>query len=111
MAMSGLSVSRETITYFVRNFDDRKKSSLWRLFYLRSLLMPGDKKCDIITERNQKHEVTGWAISIREIDDEKGKIEIVREMLRTHQPLEFISEMTKFLSEKIAEIGKLHGLL
>ncbi len=42
---------------------------------------------------------------------EKGKIEIVREMLRTHQPLEFISEMTKFSSEKIAEIGKLHGLL
>ena len=42
---------------------------------------------------------------------EKGKIEIVREMLRTHQPLEFISEMTKFSSEKIAEIGKMHGLL
>ena len=41
----------------------------------------------------------------------KGKIEIVLEMLRTHQPLEFISEMTKFSSEKIAEIGKVYGLL
>ena len=42
---------------------------------------------------------------------EEGKIEIVQEMLRAHQPLDFIAKMTKFSSEKISEIGKLHGLL
>lgn len=42
---------------------------------------------------------------------EEGKIEIVQEMLRANQPLDFIAKMTKFSSEKISEIGKLHGLL
>ncbi len=42
---------------------------------------------------------------------EEGKIEIVQEMLRAKQPLDFIAKMTKFSSEKISEIGKLHGLL
>ena len=42
---------------------------------------------------------------------EEGKIEIVQEMLRAHQPVEFIAKMTKFSLEKISEIGKLHGLL
>ena len=42
---------------------------------------------------------------------EEGKIEIVQEMLRANQPLDFIAKMTKFSSEKILEIGKLYGLL
>ena len=40
-----------------------------------------------------------------------GKIEMVKEMLRKHQPLEFIAEISKFSTEKIAEIGKVYGLL
>lgn len=47
----------------------------------------------------------------REAGREEGKIEIVQEMLRAHQPLEFIAKMTKFSLEKISEIGKMHGLL
>ena len=39
------------------------------------------------------------------------KIEIVEEMLREHQPPEFIARITKFSSEKILEIGKIRGLL
>ena len=39
------------------------------------------------------------------------KIEIVEEMLREHQPLDFIARITKFSSEKILEIGKIRGLL
>lgn len=42
---------------------------------------------------------------------EEGKAEVVQEMLRAHQPIEFIAKMTKFSLEKISEIGKLHGLL
>ena len=42
---------------------------------------------------------------------EEGKIEIVQEMLRAHQPLEFIAKISKFSQEKVAEIGRLHGLL
>ena len=42
---------------------------------------------------------------------EEGKIEMVQEMLREHQPLEFIAKISKFSQEKISEIGKLHGLL
>ena len=42
---------------------------------------------------------------------EEGKIEMVQEMLREHQSLEFIAKISKFSQEKISEIGKLHGLL
>ncbi|MBR5162887.1 MAG: transposase, partial [Schwartzia sp.] len=47
----------------------------------------------------------------RELAREEGKIEIVQEMLRAKQPLDFIAKMTKFSSEKISEIGKMYGLL
>ena len=38
---------------------------------------------------------------------EEGKIEMVQEMLRAHQPLEFIAKISKFSQEKVSEIGKL----
>ena len=51
----------------------------------------------------------------RELAEEKGreegKIEMVQEMLREHQPLAFIAKISKFSQEKISEIGKMHGLL
>ena len=42
---------------------------------------------------------------------EKGKIEIVLEMLREKQPMDLIARVSKFSIERIAEIGKLHGIL
>ena len=41
---------------------------------------------------------------------EKGKIEIILELLRANQPIEFISKITKFSKEKIAEIGLKDGI-
>ena len=41
----------------------------------------------------------------------KGKAEIVLEMLKENQPLDFISRVSKYSKEKIAEIGRLHGVL
>ncbi len=48
---------------------------------------------------------------IREEGRAEGKTEIVLEMLKDNQPLDFISRMTKYSKEKIAEIGRLHGVL
>ena len=42
---------------------------------------------------------------------EEGKVEIVLEMLREKQPLDFIARVSKFSLEKISEVGRLHGLL
>lgn len=41
---------------------------------------------------------------------EKGKTEMVLEMLRANQPLELIVRFSKFSKEKIAEIGKQNGI-
>ena len=41
----------------------------------------------------------------------EGKAEIVLEMLKENQPLDFISRVSKYSKEKIAEIGRLHGVL
>ena len=41
---------------------------------------------------------------------EEGKIEIVLEMLRFSQSLAFISKMTKFSTDKMAEIGRMNDL-
>ena len=41
---------------------------------------------------------------------EKGKSEIILELLRANQSLEFISKVTKFSKEKIAEIGLKNGI-
>ena len=51
---------------------------------------------------------------MQEIRDEgrnEGKIEIVLEMLKEKQPLELIARVSKYSKEKIAEIGRLHGVL
>jgi len=41
---------------------------------------------------------------------EKGKKEVILELLRANQSLEFISKVTKFSKEKIAEIGLKNGI-
>lgn len=42
---------------------------------------------------------------------DEGKTEIILEMLKEKQPLDFISRVSKYSKEKIAEIGRLHGVL
>lgn len=42
---------------------------------------------------------------------DEGKTEIIIEMLKEKQPLDFISRVSKYSKEKIAEIGRLHGVL
>ena len=47
----------------------------------------------------------------REEGREEGKSEMVLEMLREKQPLDLIAKVSKFSLEKIAELGRLHGIL
>ena len=47
----------------------------------------------------------------REEGREEGKNEMVLEMLREKQPLDLIARVSKFSLEKIAELGRLHGVL
>ena len=49
--------------------------------------------------------------TIREEGRTEGKTEIVLEMLKEKQPLDLISRVSKYSKEKIAEIGRLHGVL
>ena len=42
---------------------------------------------------------------------DEGKTEMILEMLKEKQPLDFISRISKYSKEKIAEIGRLHGVL
>lgn len=42
---------------------------------------------------------------------EKGKMEMILELLRENQPLSFISKVSKYSVDKIAEIGKMNGLV
>ncbi len=42
---------------------------------------------------------------------EQGKSEMILEMLKAKQPLDLIAHVSKFSKEKIAEIGRLHGVL
>lgn len=41
---------------------------------------------------------------------EKGKEEMVIELLKMHQPIDFISRISKFTEEQILEIGKRYGV-
>ncbi len=41
----------------------------------------------------------------------EGKTEMILEMLKEKQPLDLIARVSKFSKEKIAEIGRLHGVL
>ena len=47
----------------------------------------------------------------REEGREEGKSEMVLEMLREKQPVDLIAKVSKFSLEKIAELGRLHGVL
>ena len=42
---------------------------------------------------------------------EKGKMEMILELLRENQPLSLISKVSKYSVDKIAEIGKMNGLV
>ena len=41
---------------------------------------------------------------------EKGKVEMILELLRDNQSLSFISKISKYSVDKIVEIGKVNGL-
>ena len=41
----------------------------------------------------------------------EGKSDMVLELLRAKQPIELIAKVSKFSVERIAEIGKTHGLV
>ena len=87
---------------FVREIDDEivrvKQMEQERVGYM-TYAMKIEEERELAEEKGRKE------------GREEGKIEIVQEMLRAKQPLDFIAKMTKFSSEKISEIGKLHGLL
>ena len=42
---------------------------------------------------------------------EKGKMEMILELLRENQPLSLISKVSKYSADKITEIGKMNGLV
>ncbi len=42
---------------------------------------------------------------------EKGKSEMILEMLKEKQSVDLIARVSKFSKKKIAEIGRLHGVL
>ena len=46
----------------------------------------------------------------REEGRAEGKNDIVLELLRAKQPLDFIAKVSKFSMERIAEIGKMNGI-
>ena len=87
---------------FVREIDDEilrvKQIEQERVSYMTYAMK--------IEEERELAEAKG-----REEGRKEVKIEIVEEMLREHQPLDFIARITKFSSEKILEIGKIRGLL
>ena len=47
----------------------------------------------------------------RQAGREDGKMEMILELLRKGQPLSFISEVSKYSIDKIAEIGRMNGLV
>ena len=42
---------------------------------------------------------------------EQGKVDIVLEMLRDKLPLETIARISKFSTERVQELGRMHSLL
>ena len=42
---------------------------------------------------------------------EEGKVDIVLEMLRDKLPLETIARISKFSTERVQELGRMHSLL
>lgn len=80
---------------------------------LFSVLLADDRFVNAYNEQieGRPTKMDAWLDKIENRGREEGKAEVVQEMLRTHQPIEFIAKMTKFSLEKISEIGKLHGLL
>ena len=100
--MSKISLPLHSDDAFVREIDDEivrvKQIEQERVGYM-TYAMKIEEERELAEEKGRKE------------GREEGKIEIVQEMLRAKQPLDFIAKMTKFSSEKISEIGKLHGLL
>ena len=81
---------------------------------LLSAVMQDTRFMDAYNKRIEEGRLMNMDAWIDEAENrgmEKGKIEMVLEMLREKQPLDLIARVSKFSLEKIAEIGKLHGLL
>ncbi len=70
-----------------------KRNKEWRSEYMR-----------------YEHELAAREHLAREDGREEGKIEMILELLRKNQPLSFISEVSKYSVDKIAEIGRMNGL-
>ena len=69
-----------------------KRNKEWRSEYMR-----------------YEHELAAREHLAMEAGVEKGKVEMILELLRKNQPLSFISEVSKYSVDKIAEIGRTHG--
>ena len=81
---------------------------------LLSAVMQDTRFIDAYNERAAEGRPTNmdpWLDEIENRGREEGKMEMVIEMLREKQPIEFISKISKFSIDKIMSIGKLHNLL
>ena len=62
-------------------------------------------------EEGRAVNMEAWIDEAESRGREEGKSEMVLEMLREKQPLDLIAKVSKFSLEKIAEVGRLHGVL
>ena len=62
-------------------------------------------------EEGRAVNMEAWIDEAENRGREEGKSEMVLEMLREKQPLDLIAKVSKFSLEKIAEVGRLHGVL
>ena len=62
-------------------------------------------------EEGRAVNMEAWIDEAESRGREEGKSEMVLEMLREKQPLDLIAKVSKFSPEKIAEVGRLHGVL
>ena len=80
---------------------------------LLSAVMQDTRFIDAYNERVAEGRPTNmdpWLDEIENRGMEKGKTEMVLEMLRANQPLELIMQFSKFSRERIVEIGKQYGI-
>ena len=107
--------------YFSQRRKNRQyKAPEWELRHVREVLellsavTQDHRFMDAYNKRIEERRSVNMEAWIDEIENrgrEEGKIEMILEMLREKQPLELIARVSKFSLEKVAEIGKLHGVL
>lgn len=65
----------------------------------------------MMTLFSQEEATERYGHACREEGRSEGKTEMVLEMLKAKQPLDFIARISNFSKEKISEIGRLNGVL